>query len=150
MNKQITTKRSVLCATLFGLAVLVPGIRAQSSYPVARAEIPFAFRYGSRVLPAGEYTVRMMSTNIMAIQGKPGVLSLGLVLREDGDKQPSRSKLVYRHQGSELLLRDVWVSGRGLHLQCPPQKLKTAKHQEIAAAKSDDPFVEVALADTPR
>ncbi len=150
MTTHLTTKGSILCATLIGLAACAPGMHAQSSYPVARADIPFAFHYGTRTLPAGVYTLRMTANNIMAMQGAPGNTSLGIVLRADADTQPGRSELVFRHQGTEFLLRDVWVPGHNIHLVCPQAKLKSAKHGEVASVKNVDSSVEVALVENPR
>ncbi len=148
MSTQSIIKRSIFCATLFGLAWLVPAGCAQTSYPVARANIPFAFQYSLGSLPAGVYTLSMNSAGMMSMTGASGTLT-GLVRRSDGDRQPTTGKLVFLHQGAEYRLEQIWSPERNIHLMCPQPRHKVVKRPEVASVAEVRP-VEVAIAETAR
>ncbi len=148
MNTSFRFIRTASFAALLALAVRVPVAAAQRVRSLARATVPFAFQYGTRVYPAGKYTLDMISDNILEIHGKSSA-GLGLVeWAEDPQGNRTPGKLVFHHDGDRFVLRDIWLPELSAHVRCPEAKQR--KHQETVATKSASSDVEVALLESPR
>jgi|HubBroStandDraft_4_1064222.scaffolds.fasta_scaffold1303215_1 hypothetical protein len=115
-----------LAVVAFFGALACAGLHAQTVD--VRATIPFDFRAGDALMPAGEYLIHEQDSWILlraADGGKPAriLMTIGVV---GGD--PKDARLDFKRYGSEYFLTELWVSssldGR--------QLLPTAREKELA------------------
>jgi hypothetical protein len=96
-----------LIAALF-LALVSASLHAQTMN--MRATIPFAFRAGETVMPAGEYTIRDSSgTLILHNEGGPSVVLLTIAASRS--KSPPDARLDFNRYRERNFLSSVWTSG---------------------------------------
>lgn len=117
---------------LVGILTFVGAANAQELR--LRANIPFDFVVGDRVLPAGEYDMgkALVGANVIAIrdEDQPSTTLVGshvCTLTE-----PSKtSKLVFHRMGGEYFLYQIWVEGRTTGSEFAKSKLeiRMAKNQ---------------------
>jgi hypothetical protein len=130
---------SILSSTFLASALAIgslastPFASAQSSEPVAKANIPFAFQTQTQSLPAGEYLVIEESDHLLRLQGhKVG----GFVVTHDATKSkaPARGSLVFDRLGDSYYLRQVWTAGNKTGQECTKGR---AERRSMMQAKND-------------
>jgi hypothetical protein len=107
----------------FSVFVAVAGTspaRAQVVHTIV-ADIPFSFTVKNKVMPAGEYTVKRVSSD------KPGVMEIRssdgheravfLVRSTQLAKEPSESELVFDRVGEQYFLSEIFESWDNLGVQ---------------------------------
>ena len=147
MNTPISFVRNASLAVLFALAAGMPAAHAQGTQTLAKATVPFAFHYGTRVFPAGQYTFAMISDNILEVHGTQSS-ALGVVTWDEDVKKSEPGRLVFRHSGDQYNLQDIWIPRLSAHLRLP--QVKPRKHTEMAEAKPTGSEVQVALLESSR
>jgi hypothetical protein len=98
----------VLLGATFGLA--------EGTQPMIRANIPFQFIVGTKMLPAGEYdfTPNALGDAVRVINIKGGPSSDALVLTRLGGEihaSPQDSHLVFDKVGSTYTFSELWLPG---------------------------------------
>jgi hypothetical protein len=124
-------------ATLFGFLLLLPLAHAQVSQSI-QGNVPFNFRVGDSVLPAGQYIVRPLRSGSMVLQihssepkGK-GIMCLSNQVQANSRQN---AKLVFHRYGDTYFLSQVWP-GDGLSTGSGfvPSRAERAMVREMAAA----------------
>lgn len=122
------TKLIVLMGVL--LALGVGAAAAQSTEPL-NFRAPFGFVVGDSVLPAGEYTVRVVSIpGLLAIRSAGGDVSAfinSVPLQKSVTED--RYRLVFHRYGAHYYLSEIWTPGYriGRTLSQAPAELEVAK-----------------------
>jgi hypothetical protein len=125
MSTLVNTKfRSAIAITMLALASLAPASSAQNTTEL-RANVPFAFQYGSDHYAAGHYTIRLISDRFVALHGKSRS-GFAMVQRNDGGAA-AKGKLVFTRYGDRYFLEQIWAPGTDTHLDC----VKTAAERRI-------------------
>ena len=91
------------------LAVVCASLHAQTMD--LRATIPFAFRAGETLLPAGDYTIRHRDNSLVVHKegGGPSIMLLtNAALRPN---PPSDSRLNFNRYGERYFLSSIWSQG---------------------------------------
>jgi hypothetical protein len=138
---------SILSSTLLASALAIGSLAstqfaaAQSSEPIAKATIPFAFQTQTQVLPAGEYLVIEESDHLLRLQGH-GVG--GFVVTHDATKSkaPAHGSLVFDRLGDKYYLRQVWTAGNHIGQECP----KSRAERQNMQAKNEQPSGSIEVA----
>lgn len=108
MTKRIAGTLSVL--TVLGL-LAVP-LAAQTHK--LKADIPFEFTAGGKVMPAGEYDVVLRAdlsgvTQLYATDAHESAIVLGHGI--GGAKEQEESRLTFNKYGNQYFLAEVWTQG---------------------------------------
>jgi hypothetical protein len=94
-----------------------------------RAEIPFDFHVGAKLMPAGEYVVHEAGTVLWLRDTASGGPAVAVITIAASSLEPSgAARLDFNQYGSEYVLTDVWNSG-GLDGR---QLILTARQKELA------------------
>lgn len=120
MKKQLFGTFAILSLLL---AHAVVSVQAQSRSRVT-AHIPFAFQIGDKTLPAGDYSVKRLSSNSLLVRSEDGDVSIlahaPRSVQHSNDAKPSTEKLVFRRYGDQYFLAQVWMTrdnmGRELNM----------------------------------
>jgi hypothetical protein len=122
---------------LFAVA-LTGAALAQDSAHMVRANIPFDFYAGGKLLPAGEYTMSVNVENGLVIIGQnaTGKGSLLLGSRDDGSRD-DRTVLIFKLVGGEAYaLRELQSPELGLSFSAsgpkPAMRVQNREGQSVA------------------
>ncbi len=128
-------------ATLSSLTLLTAAAAFGQSH-LMRADIPFEFRVGTKILPAGHYDVGRAAPGVLSIrcfERNAAVMILTEVI--EAREVPEKGTLVFKRYDNTYFLSRVWTpgssSGQELH--------KSKAERELARANSAIPTT-VALA----
>lgn len=148
-NREMTmTKKIYSTFAMLGLFFMlaVTSVQAQSGDSI-QANIRFDFKVGDKVLPAGEYTVRRMSHNILLIQSADGREQMVTQTRNkiDGSGKATRVKLVFHQYGDQYFLAQVWMNrgGDGRDLSGSEAEREAAKAQTLASGDKKPRTIEI-------
>ena len=113
---------------------------AQSSH--ISAKIPFDFRVGEQIMPAGEYVLQTVGSRVHQIRsrddGHSVVLFSALPMYIPGGSK--KAQLVFNRYGNDYFLSKIWWAPGESGSQIPPDKLE----KEIAKSASATRGVAVA------
>ncbi len=121
---------------MISLLAILPGTGyAQSSR--MSVQIPFEFRAGNKVLPAGEYRVAVdPAFNRMELRLEDGSAGLYLSAHPTQVRTPvDRGILVFNKYGDSYFLKKVFNRGRSLGYQLPPSKAEREMARIAASAE---------------
>jgi len=108
MKKQI-----MIMAILLGCLITAGASHAQAqTLDPIKADIPFDFYIGEKLLPAGEYTIREKYQGLMEIQRDDGKATAFFITNDSQPRQePTASELIFNRYGNETFLSRVEEQG---------------------------------------
>jgi hypothetical protein len=128
-------------SAFLGLGLLLAVSAAQAQEARVKANIPFDFVVGDRVMPAGEYIVAPAGSLGQAISiSSSGSSDLALTSACASSGPAKSTKLVFHALAGRYFLSQVWVEGYSQGRQ-----LRTSK-SEVQLAKNSDAAKEFVLA----
>lgn len=142
-------KRSITSYLASGLVSCALAIGASTSSfaqsgAVAKAEIPFAFQVGSKVLPAGTYIFSRDGQNIMQLHGATAQSNaLSMVLPETGLKAPKVGRVTFNKYGDRYFLHAISTTASTTAYQCPTTKQEKALIRELNTQQANQVAVNV-------
>lgn len=111
-----------------------------------RAQIPFAFNVGKKVLPAGEYTVKVLNPNsdrtVLQISSKDGRTSALVQTNRIKSGNTDAAKLVFNCYGDTYYFAQAQMAGDSTKLAAVKTDAERNKGHEIARNASK-PTVEI-------
>jgi hypothetical protein len=88
-----------------------------------RVNVPFTFYVGNTQLPAGEYSIKRISTaspdvvEIRSVDGKTAVLTLGTPAQSA--TTPAKTELIFKKYGNVAVLSQIFQAGSQLGIELP-------------------------------
>ena len=117
----------VSCALALGAST---SLLAQSR-AVAKADIPFAFQVGSKVMPAGTYTFSRDGQSILALNGTSAQAhALSMVRPETGLNAPKVGRVTFNKYGDHYFLQSISTTDSATAYQCATSKQEKALIRE--------------------
>jgi hypothetical protein len=127
------------------LAAMAAGSPASAgSVDGMKAQVPFDFYVGGRLIPAGEYTVRALTDDEAALRITRGRESANVItnLAEEGRRRGAR--LIFRRYGDHFFLAAVWgADGTGRALS--ESKRERRMREELRAKRGEAAPAEVVI-----
>jgi hypothetical protein len=122
--------KQITALALFSIAGFVSIGQAMAQDHAVQATIPFEFRAGNKVLPAGTYTITTGTDNLIVITNhtQPAVVTVAL---RDG-RESRKSELVFNQYGDRYFLSEILCQSAGINLELPPSKVEKATRQQQA------------------
>jgi hypothetical protein len=120
-------------SAFLGLGLLLAVSAAQGQEPRVKANIPFNFVVGDRVMPAGEYLVSQISTGspAIAILSEDRRANVLVITSACASSSPSKkTKLVFHALAGRYFLSQVWTEGydQGRQLGMSKSEIELAKN----------------------
>ena len=114
-----------------GILIAAGPAMAQLENRSIMANVPFSFRAGDRLLPAGEYRVSAVrNTGVLALSGAQNQL---VGTHGTQSSRPSSStKLIFNKVGGSYFLSQIWLRGQQLGMELPRSRMQ----KEMAKAGS--------------
>ena len=136
MNKELLKGFTMLMLiVVLALATAVASANPQSVNSVV-ADIPFEFSVGYKTLPAGEYSVRTVTTagDALMIQSADGKSSaVRLSEATERTKNKSHARLVFHRYGERYFLAEVWNGADRSGRQLLKSQEERAIERELAS-----------------
>lgn len=105
-----------------------------------KASIPFSFQIGDKVLPAGNYIVKV-SDHFIQVRDANSTNGAGIVtLRTDEKKAAELDVLVFNVYGNQHFLANVWFEGKS-----QGRRLVMSRAEQQIAKNASETKVELAL-----
>jgi hypothetical protein len=126
----------IACVLTIGSLASTQVASAQSSTPLAQANIPFAFQTANQTFPAGTYRLIRESNHLLLLRG-PGHTA-GFVNMYDAVKNHAADKgtIVFDRVGDKYYLRQIWTAGSKDGLECPKSR---AEKESLLASTTQAP-----------
>jgi hypothetical protein len=143
---KLTALKSSVLACSLALVAFAPGSRAiaQNSTVHLVANVPFDFRSGSEMMPAGRYDIQQLSNNVLIVRGASQPRSQMLVVSNAETFKPSdHGKLLFHRYGNRYFLYQIWSSGNTTGFELPKSH---AEKETLRAENNPAPSIsELAL-----
>jgi len=136
--------KKISAIALLALGSLVSVGSASAQDHAIRATVPFDFAVGSKVLPAGAYTIEPTSADSVLIWNSEKHISV-ISRAYAGDKESITSKLVFNKYGDQYFLREILASSINVNLEPPTSKLEKRVRSSPVARLNGGEQVLVAL-----
>jgi hypothetical protein len=136
-----------IIAMAFCLASLVAASHASAQNHIVKADIPFDFTVGGKLLPAGTYLVTSDTDapdviEIHSSSQNVGVFSIAYAAYAAPGDVSKPGKLVFNRYGHQYFLSKILCSSADMNVQFPPSKLeKRTRSQEAQLRSNDQTFV---------
>jgi hypothetical protein len=144
MKKQMYTLATMLM--LIGVLAVTAEGQAVNGVTI-RANVPFEFTVGGKVLPAGEYRIQQVnpSSDLVMLQittagGEARVLARA---RSIHNENANRTELVFNRYGSNYFLSTLAIEGATDAWQMPKSHAERAVSRELAVLRVDPERVAV-------
>src|ERR1700759_1283038 len=87
-----------------------------------RANVPFDFTVGNKLLPAGTYTIKEQSDHVIVIKNHDKPISAISLVNGAGDRSPNGGKLKFHRYGSQYFLSEILCDQADMNLRVPTSK----------------------------
>ncbi len=126
--------KQITALALFSIAGFVSIGQAMAQDHAVQATIPFEFRAGNKMLPAGTYTIATVTDNMIVITNHDQPAVVTVVLR-DG-RESRKQELVFHKYGDKYgdryFLREILCQSAGMNLELPSSGVEKATRQQQA------------------
>ncbi|MGB8535138.1 MAG: hypothetical protein WCD57_01880 [Acidobacteriaceae bacterium] len=113
---------------------------AQSN--AVRANIPFDFTVGNKLLPAGTYIIKEDSEHVIVITNRDKPIGAVSLVNGDSNSSPNGGKLKFHRYGSQYFLSEILCDQASMNLQVPTSNTeKRTALQEAKLRVSGETFV---------
>jgi hypothetical protein len=87
-----------------------------------RANVPFDFTVGNKLLPAGTYTIKEQSDHVILITNHDKPIAALSLVNGDSNTSPNGGKLKFHRYGNQYFLSEILCEQADMNLQVPTSK----------------------------
>ncbi len=137
-----TSKLNIAAVVVLTFTLMLSGLAfGQMDGAKYKASIPFSFQIGDKVLPPGNYIVKV-SDHFIQVRDANSTNGAGIVtLRTEAKKAAELNVMVFNVYGSQHFLANVWFEGR-----IQGRRLVMSRAEQQIAKNASETKVELALA----
>jgi len=84
-----------------------------------RANVPFDFTVGDKLLPAGTYTIKEQSDHVIVIRNHDKPITALSLVNGASNRSPNGGKLKFHRYGSQYFLSEILCEQADMNLQVP-------------------------------
>jgi len=107
-----------------------------------RANVPFDFTVGNKLLPAGTYTIKEQSDHVILITNHDKPIAALSLVNGDSNTSPNGGKLKFHRYGNQYFLSEILCEQADMNLQVPTSKTeRTTALQEARVRARGEIFV---------
>ena len=127
-------KRSASIA-LFALVSFATVGFVSAQERAVKADVPFDFTVGNKLVPAGAYTISAVWDNVIEIQNRDAHVAL-LSRTNPDDKQSKNGKLVFTKYGDQYFLSEILCTSADMNMAVPASKAEQRAHDQQASLQN--------------
>jgi hypothetical protein len=104
-----------------------------------RANVPFDFTVGDKLLPAGTYTIKETSDHLIMVQNHDKPITALVLVNGVSNNSQDGGKLMFHRYGSQYFLSEILCDQADMDLQVPQSKTekKTALQEAKLRARTE-------------
>ena len=127
----------IYIAALMIVGALSPNTQAQTSRNTQqlRANIPFAFDAGNKILAAGDYKVQVVNPSsdhsVLQIASTDGKSSVMVKTTDIQGQSSEKAKLTFRRYGDQYFLAQIWMAAESSGLDTPRPKAEKSLRRQL-------------------
>jgi hypothetical protein len=119
------------------LTLFVGTVQAQTGSRID-VNIPFNFTAGESSLPAGSYSVKLISENMLLVRSTDGKKNVLLLARQSEPLRTEKpSRIIFNRYGDRYFLSQAWVDGEGVGTHLNPSRAERQLVREFRLAKGN-------------
>ncbi len=127
---------SITSIALFALVSFVTVGSISAQVQAVKANVPFDFTVGDKLLPAGHYTISVVNASAIEIQNSEQRVAILTMTTPDGN-QSKTGELVFNKYGDQYFLREILCSQAAMNTAIPASKQeKRARTQEASLSQN--------------
>jgi hypothetical protein len=124
-------------ALAIGMVASAPMALAQHGDSATKADIPFDFQAGQKVMPAGTYEISKAGDHMLLLRAKGQQAAEFLTVHDAyALTAPTGSSLVFDRRGNSYFLRQIWTAGEHNGLECRKPRVERKIEAEYKQAES--------------
>jgi hypothetical protein len=134
--------KRISAIALLAIANLAMAGTALAQSNSVKAKVPFDFTVGDKVLPAGTYTIKPNSSNVIMIRNYDQPIASVSLVHPDGRRSPNDGTLVFHKYGGRYFLSEIFCDSADMNVELPVSKReKTAQLQQARLGTSSNTLV---------
>jgi len=118
-------------------AIVNVAIAAASAQDIAKADIPFNFRVGSTLMPAGSYRIEHVESGVVWINEVNGKSNAVALAQTNSGGTAAPSKLVFNRYGDQYFLRELLKANGAAQMTFSESKLEKRIRTEEASLANE-------------
>ena len=127
--------KRIASIALFALVSIVTVGFASAQQRAVKADVPFDFTVGNKLVPAGTYTISAVSDNVIEIQNRDA--HVAMLSRTNPDEKQSKSgKLVFTKYGDQYFLSEILCASADMNMAVPASKAEKRAHDQQASLQN--------------
>jgi hypothetical protein len=138
-------KRAFMISMFFSLFVVLAGVSAFAGEDRVKANIPFDFIAGRKMLPAGEYTIERGMSNqrdLLLIRSADNhhvlfLWAVDTIARET----PRETDLVFNKVEDKYFLSRIWIAGEDTGREIPKPRVERELERHLAKNGQPDDYL---------
>jgi hypothetical protein len=116
--------KRISAIALMTIASFITAGSALAADHAVKADVPFDFTVGDKLLPSGTYTIVSEDTNMVEIRNGDRTISVVNVALADGNEPTKAGELVFDRYGDKYFLRQVLCPAASMTLHLPISKME--------------------------
>ena len=124
--------------TLLAIANLAMAGTSFAQSNGVRATVPFDFTVGSKLLPAGTYTIAPATENksVIVIRSHDKAFAALSLVHQDDNKSPNEGKLLFHKYGGQYFLSEILCDRADMNVELPTSKREKRAQLQQATLQS--------------
>lgn len=123
--------KRITAVAFFTLASILSAGSALAQNHEVRADVPFNFTVGNKVLPAGTYSISPAMDGAIEIQNRETHLAVLTQTAMDSNHSQSGGELVFQRYGGQYFLREILCEFASMNVNIPfTTKERSARAEE--------------------
>jgi hypothetical protein len=127
--------KRIASIALFALVSFATVGFASAQQRSVKADVPFDFTVGNKLVPAGTYTISAVWDGVIEIQNWDA--HVALLSRTDPDnKQSKPAKLVFTKYGDQYFLSEILCASVDMNMSVPASRAEKRAHDQQASLQN--------------
>ena len=124
--------------TLLAIANLAMAGTSFAQSSGGRATVPFDFTVGTKLLPAGTYTISPATENetVIVIRSHDKAFAALSLVHQDDNKSPNGGKLLFHKYGGQYFLSEILCDQADMNVELPTSKREKRAQLQQATLQS--------------
>jgi hypothetical protein len=110
-----------------------------------RANVPFSFTAGGKMLPSGDYSITSVRDDVIEIQNQEQRAAVLTVAQGTVHQSKNGSVLVFERRGDQYSLREILCAPKAMNVRLPAEHLKKGSYMQEAMNSPSDGLVLIAV-----
>ncbi len=127
--------KRIASIALFALVSFVTVGFASAQERAVKADVPFDFTVGNKLVPAGTYTISAVSYGVIEIQNRDAHVAMLSTTTHDANESKT-AKLVFHKYGDQYFLSEILCASADMNMAVPTSKVETRAHDQQASLQN--------------